>query len=72
MAEALAFLQTLFPSAVTGGGLVGIYMYFRKVQAAILEDLRKSNAQKDAEIERLWAENRNLRAELSPDHEDKK
>ena len=53
---------------MAGGGLFGIYMYFRKVQAAILEDLRKTIVQKDAEIDRLWAENRALRGELHPDN----
>ncbi|WIC89094.1 hypothetical protein SEA_OTTAWA_48 [Arthrobacter phage Ottawa] len=69
MADAIAFLQTLFPTTMAGGGLFGIYMYFRKVQAAIMDDLRKTIVQKDAEIDRLWAENRSLRGELHPDHD---
>jgi hypothetical protein len=64
VAEALAFLQAAFPTTIAGGGLFGIYIYFRKVDAAIKEDLRKTIASQAEEIARLWKECRELRAEL--------
>jgi hypothetical protein len=63
----LPFVQAAFPTALTGGGLVGIYMYFRKIDAAIREDLRKTIAAQQAEIESLWTENRKLRKEANDD-----
>lgn len=64
MAEILAALQSLFPTAVTGGGLFGIYVYFRKIDAAIKDDLRATIKQQAEQIEKLWKECRDLRAEL--------
>lgn len=43
-------------------------MYFRKIDAAIKEDLRKTIATQAEQIEKLWTECRNLRKELSGKH----
>jgi cell division protein FtsB len=42
-------------------------MYFRKIDAAIREDLRKTIAAQQAEIESLWTENPKLRKEANDD-----
>lgn len=55
----------MFPTAVTGGGLFGIYVYFRKVDAAIKADLRDTIKQQAEQIDKLWKECRELRQELS-------
>lgn len=64
MDQILTFLQAAFPSSIAGGGLFGIYLYFRKENAAILEELRKTITAQAAEIATLWNENREQREEL--------
>lgn len=64
MAELIALLQAAFPTTVAGGGLFGIYMYFRKIDAAIKDDLRATINTQAEQIEKLWTECRRLRAEL--------
>lgn len=84
MDQLFKFLEAAFPTGLAGGGLIGVYIYFRKEHAAILEDLRKTIADlretikaQAAEIATLWAENRAQRAELKeyrrrdPDHHEK-
>ncbi len=68
MDEIINGFQSLLPTLGTGGGLFGIYVYFRKVDAAIKEDLRKTITAQAEEIERLWAECRRLRGDRSGKH----
>lgn len=72
MEQLFKFLEAAFPTGLAGGGLIGVYIYFRKEHAAILEDLRKTITdlretikQQAAEIATLWTENRAQRAELA-------
>lgn len=53
------------PTGVVGGGLFGIWLYFRKEYAAIITDLRATIKDQAQTIKDLWAENRRLRGDAS-------
>lgn len=65
MEQIIKFLGDQIPTGVVGGGLFGIWLYFRKEYAAIVSDLRATIAAQAQTIKDLWAENRRLRGDAS-------
>jgi hypothetical protein len=61
----IKFLSDQLPTGVVGGGLFGIWLYFRKEYAAIIADLRATITAQAQTIKDLWAENRALRGDAA-------
>lgn len=70
MDQIIKFLGDQLPTGVVGGGLFGIWLYFRKEYAAIIADLRATIEAQSQTIKDLWAENRRLRGDASGKHVD--
>lgn len=68
MEQVIKFLGDQLPTGVVGGGLFGIWLYFRKEYAAIIADLRATITAQSQTIKDLWAENRRLRGDASGKH----
>lgn len=68
MDQVIKFLGDQLPTGVVGGGLFGIWLYFRKEYAAIIADLRATISAQSQTIKDLWAENRRLRGDASGKH----
>lgn len=68
MDQVIKFLGDQLPTGVVGGGLFGIWLYFRKEYAAIIADLRATIKDQTQTIKDLWAENRRLRGDANGVH----
>jgi hypothetical protein len=66
--QVIKFLGDQLPTGVVGGGLFGIWLYFRKEYAAIIADLRSTITAQAQTIKDLWAENRRLRGDVTGKH----
>lgn len=72
MEQVLKFLESQLPTGLAGGGLFGIWLYFRKEYAAILAAHKETIADQARQIKELWAENRLLRGDANGKHDDEK
>ncbi len=63
-------MEAQLPTGIAGGGLFGIWLYFRKEHAAVIANLRETIKEQAQQIKDLWAENRKLRGDATGKHAD--
>lgn len=70
MEPVFKFIESQLPTGLAGGGLFGIWLYFRKEYAAVLANHKETIKEQAQQIKDLWAENRKLRGDASGKHVD--
>lgn len=68
----LKFIESQLPTGLAGGGIFGIWLYFRKEYAAILATHKETIKDQAQQIKDLWTENRRLRGDADGKHADEK